>query len=371
LSWGEEDREDEIEEEETIIQERQDEIREGRCKMIIALWEGGADASVLYKNGDTLLHLLCSHRLLGFSLQLKNHQLVTKMLSLFKQHRMINARNNSGDTPMFCVLNFIDTVDYNCSRHQVNELDPNESEVMRTIKFLLENGADLNTVNNYGFSPLLMAVLRHLIGVKDYLVENGASFCIKSRKPLTRLSKRNDAKIDKETETHNIIAEIIADLCFGGESCEYLKIVKSTKLGRFNKDWTETGSITSQWIDPSISDQIGIVSFKVLLKKVKIWLSENQNICDAELIEQAAKKNLKKLKVVEKESCVICCSNEPSVTFFPCGHKALCQDCHQGDQQKSCACCRRKIKFFKLGDKKPKKKDEVVEKLTKMTLRKR
>jgi len=235
----------------------------------------------------------------------------------------------------------------------------------------------LNVVNNYGYSPLLIAVLRSFDGVKDFLVANGAILCTKSRKRLTRLSKIKrtsnvcSAKIDKDIETR--VAEIIADLFFGGESCEYLKSLKDSERGRFDGSYYD--SRPRSWFFWRPLYEAGIVSFGVILGEVKIWLSENGNICDIKLIEQAAKDKLNKFKFLEEESCAICYSNKPSVTFFPCGHKVLCSDCQKISQEDysegGCACCRQKIIFYKIDDTKPKKTFEVAEKLTKMTLRKR
>lgn len=116
-------------------------------------------------------------------------------------------------------------------------------------------------------------------------------------------------------------------------------------------------------------------SFEILLERVRIWLSANENICAIELIEQVAKDNLKKSKLIEEESCVICYSKKPNVTFFPCGHKVLCSDCQkisiEDHSEKNCACCRQKINFYKTDETKTKRTVEVTVKFTKMTLRKR
>ena len=80
-------------------------VFEVRCKIIISLWEGGADASVLNKNGDTLLHLLCSD--IGYEgFGLIHVKFKNKISNFFKQYNMLNAQNSSGDTPVFCALNY-------------------------------------------------------------------------------------------------------------------------------------------------------------------------------------------------------------------------------------------------------------------------
>jgi len=386
--------------------------------MIIALWEGGADPNALYENGDTLLHRLCLADSLDFLEILKRQmtnssvapQFETKIVGLFKQYGMLDAKNSSGDTPIFSALNFTKKNFHTCgnsimgeseseilndnsesewesesdadnssadtpffsslnnikktsqiSGRQVGDgTESEETKILGIVRFLGENGADVNVVNNYGYSPLLLAVLRNFDKVKDYLVAKGAVLFSKPSKRLTRsantkqASNVHDAKSDEKNERR--IAEVVTDLffgeVFGGESCEYLKALN--------------------WLEDPMYRMKGIHSFEVLLKKVEIWLKKNENICDIELVKQVAMNNLKQSKLIEEDHCVICYSNKPSVTLFPCGHRIFCDDCHElgsGEyEKKGCACCRRKIcMFFKLDDTEPKKTGEVAEKLTKMT----
>merc|ERR1712071_22615 len=127
----------------------------------------------------------------------------------------------------------------------------------------------------------------------------------------------------------------------------------------------------------------GTCGFETLWKNVEMWFKiriENEFICDIELVKKIVTDNLKKSKLIEEDNCVICYSKIPSVTFFPCGHKIFCEDCHklgrENYREKGCACCRQKISFYKKDDAKPKattpkKTVEFAQKLTKMTLRKR
>ena len=374
--------------------------REARCKMIIALWEGGADPSVLYENGDTMLHRLCSNKLAGFGFpQIKktdslsvsevlkditNPSFETKIVSFFKQYDMLNAKNSAGDTPIFCALNYMEKNSYTTCGIRSRESE--ENEILSTVKFLHENGANLNVVNSYGYSPLLVAVLRNFQKVKTYLVANGAVLFLKpSKRPATtvivsRLTvSQFNGKTNKENERR--VAEIISDLFFGGESCKYLKSLKESKRGRFiakDVSWFERPLYNNQ--NPTFHNPHGfkhqeVLSFKALLEKVKVWSLMNENMCSIELIEQVAKDNFKNSKLIEELTCVICYSKKPSVTFFPCGHKVFCSGCQEISSKNhngsGCACCRQKIMFYKVDDTKPKKTVEVAAKLTKMTLRKR
>ena len=81
----------------------------------------------------------------------------------------------------------------------------------------------MNVVNNHGYSPLLLAVLRNFSTVKTYLVANGAVM-------FSKTILKNEQNREKR------LAEIIAVLFFGGENCEYLKSLKHSKRGRFGKD---------------------------------------------------------------------------------------------------------------------------------------
>lgn len=121
-----------------------------------------------------------------------------------------------------------------------------------------------------------------------------------------------------------------------------------------------------------------MTDFVILLEAVKIYVknvSLYKNLCSIEFIEQAAKDHLRKTKLIQEDNCVICYSDKTSVTFFPCGHKALCSDCQyvntEDHSATSCAYCRQKVMFYTVDDTKQNKKVEVAEKLTKMTLRKR
>jgi len=232
---------------------------------------------------------------------------------------MLDAINLSGDTPIFSSLNYI--------KKSESESESEETKILGTMRFLGENGANLNVVNSHGYSPLLLAGLRKFDKVKDYL-----------SKHLTRSAKTkqasnvDDAKSDEKIEKK--VAETVTDLffgeIFGGRSCAYLK--------------------GSSWFEDHVYRMKGTHSFEVLLKKVENWLKMNDNICDIESVKQVAFDNLEKIKSIEEDVCVICYSNRPSVTFFPCGHKIFCDECHElgsGEyEKKGCAYCRQKICMF-------------------------
>merc|ERR1712071_580313 len=98
---------------------------------------------------------------------------------------------------------------------------------------------------------------------------------------------------------------------FGGESCQYLKVLKGSNRGRFFSQFSNNHQPES-WFDLSMYGSESIYSFDLLLKKVEIWLKMNENICDIELVKQVALNNLKKSKLIEEDHCVICYSNKPS-----------------------------------------------------------
>ena len=403
------------------------EEREARCKMVIALWEGGADGSIRYKNGDTLLHRLCSQKIIGFGFsqyfdkhdynhlfnnsihtetQVKNSHITdptlkTKICSFFKQHNMLNAKNLAGDTPIFCTLNYMIKHENNCGPYddKTKVDDSGELEILGTVQFLHKNGANLNVVNNHGYSPLLLAFLRSFPVVENYLVENGAVAKSSEQPTNIGMSLHMQTRSTRTKQTSQVfntqnyrktderVAEILIDLFFGGESCEYLKTLKESKRGRFVPchKRQKSGRIvfdTETWFElPLFCRHVWkqeMTDFKILLETVETYVKKDpicKKLCDIAFIEQAAEDYLKKTKLIEEDNCVICYSEKTSVTFFPCGHKALCSDCQKIDTQnhsrRTCAYCRQKVKFFKVDDTKPKKAAEVAEKITKMTLRKR
>lgn len=65
---------------------------------------------------------------------------------------------------------------------------------------------------------------------------------------------------------------------------------------------------------------------------------------DKSKINEEAKRKLQEQnrEYKEKISCVICCENERSITFLPCGHLVCCAQCAPACS--SCAVCRKEIK---------------------------
>lgn len=47
----------------------------------------------------------------------------------------------------------------------------------KTVRLLLDNGADVNTVDGYFQTPLLAAVAGHHTGIVDLLLDSGAHVC--------------------------------------------------------------------------------------------------------------------------------------------------------------------------------------------------
>jgi len=370
---------------------------ETRCKIIIALWEGGADPNALYKNGDTLLHRLCSQPLkrwlegyaksvslsfiFGLNKQMTNsseqpQQFETKIVSLFKnklnfQFDMLNAKNSSGDTPIFSALNFMKRNMDGYRRFNSRKNDEfklfgmeAENEILNIVRFLGENGANLNVVNKYDYSPLLLAVLRGFSTVADYLVAKGAVLFPKQCSTL----KLHAASMFPLKMTR--FAGILAGMICCEESCRYLRSLRNSNRGRFARLDNEQNKPES-WFDHPVYAPKDIESFGDILKRLETPLKiprvfPKPSQFNTELIKQAARSHLAMSKVIEEDHCVICYENKPSVTFFPCGHKIYCTACHeQGKEQyseKGCGCCRGRIRIYKFDDKKPNKSVDAFNK---------
>ncbi|MEL4896292.1 ankyrin repeat domain-containing protein [Crocosphaera sp. Alani8] len=141
-------------------------VKEGREDIIKWLVNKGADINVTNKNGDTLL-MLATNNYLASSVQL----FIDKGVD-------INARNKYGDTAL------IKSIDY--KKETVSE-----AELMNVVKLLIKNGADINIIpkskSKFAYTALMEATNENYFKLVKFLLNNGANVNLKNEAGMTAL----------------------------------------------------------------------------------------------------------------------------------------------------------------------------------------
>lgn len=85
---------------------------------------------------------------------------------------------------------------------------------MRIVKLLCQRGADLDSVDNEGFTPLLLAILYNWCATAYYLAQCGASLFVTNRKGQTALEMAKTARkilMDRAVEPMYVVGQSLAD----------------------------------------------------------------------------------------------------------------------------------------------------------------
>jgi ankyrin repeat protein len=83
---------------------------------------------------------------------------------LLEKGANLNSRNEFGETPLYvCVEN-----------------SSNKPQFIPTINILLEKGADINTQNNENWTPLHYVVSKNNLTITKFLVEKGSDLMMKT-----------------------------------------------------------------------------------------------------------------------------------------------------------------------------------------------
>uniref|UniRef100_A0ABD2XE89 Uncharacterized protein n=1 Tax=Trichogramma kaykai TaxID=54128 RepID=A0ABD2XE89_9HYME len=120
-------------------------LRWGRNKVAQLLLRNGADPNLTNAEGLTPLHIICKRGEDDTGVYRKGDCVTVKMLLELSSEKyqpvQIDARDKLGNTPLHLVLDY---------GHR------------RLIELLLKNGADPNSINEHGFTPL------HIISMRKY-----------------------------------------------------------------------------------------------------------------------------------------------------------------------------------------------------------
>eukprot|EP01102_Stenamoeba_stenopodia_P015143 TRINITY_DN5130_c0_g1_i2.p1 TRINITY_DN5130_c0_g1~~TRINITY_DN5130_c0_g1_i2.p1 ORF type:complete len:442 (-),score=72.81 TRINITY_DN5130_c0_g1_i2:128-1453(-) len=134
----------------------------GNHRPIEELLAGGANVMAQTKEGTLPIHLAVMHSI--------NEKKLSNIEKLTKNGALLNALTHAKETPLH----------FACS---------SLAETLSSVKYLVEQKADVNVFSKLGFTPLHRAVVRRKKEVVQYLLANGASKCNpKSGKSLKELT---------------------------------------------------------------------------------------------------------------------------------------------------------------------------------------
>ncbi len=248
--------------------------------LVVLLLNNGADVNSTNDNGYTVLHTAC---MLNVDLQIVEE--------LVKRGADVNARTGNNLTPLFYCI------------HSYN---------FDAIRFLVENGADVNSTNNYGNTILISAVSAPYIhDIISYLLNKGAAINARNKDGNTALmfaAANGDEKIVKllldfkadinlhnnyewsalssaiEYEYHNIVAMLTnRGAVLNDKSCYYFselrnndnpeqlrKIMNERKYGNINvkaRNFNNRTILISLCNAPAVSGYIDLLLIRKLLEQ--------------------------------------------------------------------------------------------------------
>lgn len=177
------------------------------------------DVNAVNNRGDTALHYLFVHCHEGYNKV--PEEILTRIDFLLQHGAKIHAKNNSETTPF---LSAIRNKDLGQGHHVLKKLldagaDINETDgggyqaihysadwSIDDVKFLVENGAELNTACSGGTTPLMIAIQNERADVAEYLIGISAGLNHKDNAGKTALDYANQYKhyaISKLLEENN------------------------------------------------------------------------------------------------------------------------------------------------------------------------
>ena len=135
--------------------------RDDNFQLLRELIDQGADVNILPENECDSLLLLAAY----------DHNLdAVKMF--VDAGADPNFRNSSGRTSLFTVIASMATRALLASH--TREIDNAEQNVVNIIRILIDANADINSQDNFGITPLSVAIRKHIYHIIKFLIEQGA-----------------------------------------------------------------------------------------------------------------------------------------------------------------------------------------------------
>ncbi|XP_074106992.1 uncharacterized protein LOC141532518 [Cotesia typhae] len=182
--------------------------------IIEMLFKRGANINVRDNTSNTLLHTAAAFK-------------SVKVIEWLLEHNaQVNAKNLAGQTPLHLVvqcvdLNNDDNIDIECIETLIKykaDVDATDKELMTTLHFaartyshslviekLLEYGANINSVNKAGLTPLLEAASFNQVNIVKFFIKSGANISDRNKHGETflhLLAQRCDISIHEILENN-------------------------------------------------------------------------------------------------------------------------------------------------------------------------
>jgi len=309
------------------------ELPENRRKTVELLLKYNADPNICDHFGNNFLHYAAA---CGFFGEIVDATIESSRFIKIKTDEMlknsIDKTNEFGDTPLILGLQLM--------------WDQEENVMLKTVSTLHENGANLSHKNDFGYSPLLIAKMRNLKTIIEYLEKHSAKMGIKGEVTL------NDQLPSVYGMEKEELFKIVESYGFDKYGCresrseqkstsEYLRKLVMLDLGRFSAEYKWHGY-----------KAFGLKLIKVRvdrfssLRSISKFITSVPELRTVFVDKFSNGRVFKEELYVSEEFCIICLTDAPERTFLPCGHESMCEECIEYADFEKCPICKRKIEII-------------------------
>ena len=314
------------------------------------LLENEANVNAIANNKQSPLHLLAFYRSNS-----GNHVNDQFAKLLINKGADINALDNKNQTPLKIAIekeNFylVQTLigsgaKINGSKYNNAIFQAVESYSKNYLQVLIKHGADMNCISeNTGKTLLNAAIVRHDLAKIKILVKAGANVNTKDINGLSplHLSAQDGYKDITEFLLQNGASINITD----SENCTPLHYAVTFERVDSVKFLVEKGADLSIKSRLKSQTPLDIARKNNLLEISEILVKKTLEI------REAGEPSNKRFKV-ELDDCVICCNTRSEIiVFHPCGHAKTCENCAMkimyvsGFGSKTCPVCREEVASY-------------------------